>query len=153
MRIPEAVFPAINRIVRWILNSPAHALMSDSFAVLNFNGVKSGAPRYVPLRYSERDGAIQCFTTKDTGWWPNFRAPMPVHILIRRQWRSGRASALMNGEEAIFDALKRFLSEHPGDAEYYGLNAVDGRVDDDAIRNRIADVVSLRIEFVNDDAG
>ena len=83
MRIPEPLFPVINRVMRLLLSSPLHALMSGSVMVIHYTGRRTGRPRWTPVRYlRESDDTIVCLTGSETGWWPNFLEPRDVRLQL-----------------------------------------------------------------------
>ena len=63
VRIPEALFPALNPLMRILLNSPLHRLMSGSVMIIYFTGRKTGKRRATPVRYlKESDACVVCLT-------------------------------------------------------------------------------------------
>ena len=92
MRIPEPFFPVLNRVMRLLLNSPLHGLMSGSVMVVYFTGRKTGRQRSTPVRYlHEGDTRVVCLTGRETGWWPNFLEPRDVELQLAGQRVAARA--------------------------------------------------------------
>lgn len=121
MRIPEPFFPLINRVMRALLNSPLHGMLSGSLLVLYFTGAKSGRRRSTPLRYLRQDDAVICLTGRETGWWPNFRKPVPVELQLAGRRVAAIAHALPDDAERKEAALRRMLAAYPSDAAYHGI--------------------------------
>ena len=122
MRIPEALFPLINRIVKLLLESPAHGLMSGSVLTIHYKGRRTGRPRWTPLRYlAEPSGLVTCLTTKDTAWWQNFREPSEVELQIAGRRVPAEAHSVIDDRVRIRTALRAALDRFPGDAPYHGL--------------------------------
>src|SRR5262249_17743027 len=51
MRLPEPLFVVINPVIRALLRSPVHGLMSKSLMLITFTGRKSGRRYTTPVRY------------------------------------------------------------------------------------------------------
>ena len=153
MRIPEPFFPIINRVMRLLLNSPLHALMSSSVMIIYYAGRKTGKPRWTPVRYlREDDGTVVCLTGRETGWWPNFLDPLQVTLQLRGRRVAARAQSLpydLARKEAV---LRQVLARFPADAPYHGI-VVDhgGQPAPEQFREAVArDVV---VSFVVDSSG
>ena len=128
MRIPDSLFPIINRVMRLLLNSPLHPLMSGSVMIIYYAGRKTGKPRWTPVRYlREDDGTIVCLTGRDTGWWPNFLEPLQVTLQLRGRRVAARAQSLPYDLARKEAALRQVLAQFPADAPYHGLVVDRGR--------------------------
>ena len=132
MRLPEPLFPILNRIMRLLLHSPLHGLMSGSIMVVTVTGRRSGKRRAFPVRYlREDDGRVICFTSPGTGWWRNFADGRSAELLIagKRLAASGRA---WPGEaEQKEGRLRRMLTRFPSDAAYHDIVVGRGEVPSD----------------------
>jgi len=119
MRIPEAFFPLINRIVRLLLNSPLHGLMSGSVMVVYYTGRRTGKRRWTPVRYlREEDGGVVCLTGRETGWWPNFLERHDVALQLAGRRVAARAHARPDATEHKTSVLRETLERFPADAPY-----------------------------------
>ena len=122
MRIPEAFFPLINRVMRILLNSPLHGLMSGSVMVVYYTGRRTGKRRWTPVRYlREDDGTVVCLTGRETGWWPNFLGPRDVELQLAGQRLAARAHASPDDTQRKTSVLRGVLQQFPGDAPYHGI--------------------------------
>ena len=122
MRIPEPFFPFINLVMKLLLNSPLHGLMSDNIMVVYFTGRKSGRRRSTPVRYlREGDNSVVCLTSRDTGWWHNFREPATVELQLAGKRVVVQAHAHPDDTVRKEEALRRALEHFPGDAAYHGI--------------------------------
>ena len=65
----KALYSVINPVVKFILSSPLHGLMSRNTVLLEFKGRKSGEIYTTPVSYHATNGHIQCFTDKANKWW------------------------------------------------------------------------------------
>jgi hypothetical protein len=147
VRVPEPLFVVINPMMRLLLRSPLHFLVSKSLMVIALTGRKSKRTYTITVRYLRVDGVIRCFTSKDTRWWPNLRGGAVVSLRIAGQ--EGRYQAVAIDEDAprIRDALEHYLTLFPGDAAYHEvrLNRDESLVTEDLERaSRHAVVVEAR---------
>ncbi len=122
MRIPEPLFPVINRVMRLLLSSPLHALMSGSVMVIHYTGRRTGRPRWTPVRYlRESDDTIVCLTGSETGWWPNFLEPRDVRLQLAGRRVVARAQAWPDDAARKEAVLREVLARFPADAPYHGI--------------------------------
>lgn len=128
MRIPEWFFPVVNRVVRLLLHSPLHGVMSGNIMVVYFRGRRTGRRRWTPVRYlPEGEGGVLCLTGRETGWWPNFLDPGPVELQLAGRRVAATAQALPDDAERKNAALRRMLERFPADAAYHGIAARRGQ--------------------------
>ena len=122
MRIPEPFFPALNRLMRILLNSPLHRLMSGSVMIIYFTGRKTGKRRATPVRYlTESDTCVVCLTGRETGWWPNFLEPRDVELQLAGRRIAARAHSRPNDTDRKSSVLRETLRRFPADAPYHGI--------------------------------
>ena len=122
MRIPESFFPVINHVMRLLLTSPLHGLMSGSVMVIYFTGRKTGRRRSTPVRYlRERESRVVCLTGRETGWWPNFLEPRDVELQLAGRRVAARAHARPDDTEHKTLVLQETLERFPADAPYHGI--------------------------------
>ena len=122
MRIPEFLFPFINRAMKMLLVSPMHGLMSGSIMTIYFTGRRTGRVRSTPVRYIREDTTtVTCLTARQTGWWQNFLAPAEVQLQIAGRRLAAVARSSPDDTARIEAALKETLDRFPSDAPYHGL--------------------------------
>ena len=148
MRIPETLFPFINRVMKVLLRSPLHGLMSGSVMTIHFTGRRSGRRRATPVRYlREGDAAVVCLTSRETAWWHNFRDPAAVELQLAGRRIAATAHALPDDAQRKAAVLARVLQRFPGDAPYRGINARRGRFTDEqfdqAVQNDVVVTFAL----------
>jgi deazaflavin-dependent oxidoreductase (nitroreductase family) len=150
MRIPEAFFPLINRLMKVLLASPLHSVVSGSLMTIHYIGRRSGRQLWTPVRYlREDDGALVALTSKSTGWWPNLVEPVAVEVQVAGRRRKAIAQAFANDSQRTEPALRRALARFPGDAPYHGITAKRGSDTyqaqfEDAILNDVVVVFRLK---------
>lgn len=121
MRIPEPFFVIINPIVRFLLRSPAHGLLSKSVMLITVTGRKTGKRYAIPVRYLRNEGGIWAFTSLETKWWKNLIGGAPVSLRVEGKDASYRAEATVNAPDQVRGALRTFLSRFPQDAPYHDV--------------------------------
>ena len=124
MRIPEFLFPLINRVMKLLLASPLHGVMSASVMTIYFTGRKTGRSRSTPVRYLREGGTtVICLTSRQTAWWQNFLEPTAVELQLAGRRVAATAQSLPDDVIRKEAALRRTLDQFPGDAPYHGFKA------------------------------
>ncbi len=122
MRIPDMFFPVVNRVMRLLLHSPLHRLMSGNVMVLYFRGRRTGQHRWTPVRYlREGEDGVICLTGRETGWWPNLLGEAPVELQLGGRRVAATAQALPDDAERKDAALRQMMERFPADAAYHGI--------------------------------
>jgi hypothetical protein len=89
-----------NRVVRLLLRSPLHPLVSGRLALITVTGRRSGREYTFPVEY-EQDGELVTVTVgwpERKRWWRNLRgAGAQVRLRLRGTERTGHAEA--HGDE------------------------------------------------------
>ena len=82
----------VNVLVKFILRSPLHGLMSKNRMLLTYQGRKSGKVYTIPVSYFREGESIVCFT--DSSWWKNLRGGAPVRMRLSGRDVVGMADGL-----------------------------------------------------------
>jgi hypothetical protein len=91
-----------NPIVRRLLESPVHGLLSARLLVLTYEGHRSGREYRIPLGYVEAsDGTIVTLAAEPAGkkWWRSFSAPRLATLTVR--------GARISAEGAVAEGVMR----------------------------------------------
>ncbi|MCZ7587718.1 MAG: hypothetical protein M5U27_02405 [Gaiella sp.] len=86
VRPPLRLLRLGNPVVRSILRSPAHRLLSGSLAVLEYEGRTTGRRFAIPLRYAEtHDGRLVAIAVPPDRklWWRSFEEPRDARLELR----------------------------------------------------------------------
>jgi deazaflavin-dependent oxidoreductase (nitroreductase family) len=86
--------PWYNGLVRWLLRSPLHGLMSRSTLLVTVTGRQSGRAYVVPASYARQDDTVWIVTRGDKTWWRNLRAGARVELQLGGRSVSGFAEVL-----------------------------------------------------------
>ncbi len=80
-----------NPLVKFILRSPVHWVMSHNTLLLTFTGRKSGQTYSTPISYARTGQVITLVTSRKHGWWKNMQAPRPVTVHMQGHPHPGTA--------------------------------------------------------------
>jgi F420H(2)-dependent quinone reductase len=93
----------VNPLVRGVLRSPAHGLLSGHLALLTVTGRRSGRTFTFPVGY-HRDGdrvTIGVDWPERKRWWRNLRDAAPVEIWLAGVRRAGTARAHGDANQGV----------------------------------------------------
>ena len=121
MKLPEWLFKIINPMMKFLLRSPFHGVLSDSLMLITFTGRKSGKRFTTPVRYIQKGDTVRCFTAAENQWWRNLREGARVSLLIKRQSAEYDAKAIFDNPVYIKEQLVSYLSLFPEDAAYHDI--------------------------------
>jgi hypothetical protein len=99
---------AMNKIVRWLLHSPLHGVLSPWLMLVTYTGRKSGKTYTTPVSYVKSGGAVMFFTAHK--WWHNFEARSPVTLRIKGRDLHGVAEAVADPYKTE-PVVRAFLEE------------------------------------------
>lgn len=88
IRPPLRLLRVGNPLVRGVLRSPAHGLLSGRLIVLEYHGRKTGRTFAIPLRYAQlADRRLVALAVEPAGkqWWRSFVEPRRAVVLHRGQ--------------------------------------------------------------------
>jgi deazaflavin-dependent oxidoreductase (nitroreductase family) len=105
----------VNPVVRTILCSSVHSLLSGSLLLLKYTGRRSGRRHSLPVMYLERNGELVVFAgqRRDKRWWRNFQPAAPVSVVLRRHSFEGRAEAMLDDDAASGMAWAAYGAKFP----------------------------------------
>ena len=86
----------VNHLVKAILRSPAHGVLSDRLVVMTVTGRRTGKQHSFPCAYSEHGPdllRIHIDWPEKKVWWRNLKQPAPVSVRLRGAERSGTGQA------------------------------------------------------------
>src|SRR5688572_15123291 len=77
--LPTWMFGLLNPVVKALLRSPLHGLLSHELMILSFTGRTSGKQYAVPVGYLQQDNRL--YFSCLAGWWQNLpEAPVTVRL-------------------------------------------------------------------------
>ena len=113
-----------NPIIKWLLNSPFHRLISKNLMLITYKGRKSGKPYSTPVNYLELEDIegkyLATMSLKGRVWWRNLREGTPVTVLFRGKNLQGVAEVIEDNQE-VADFLSIYLQQFPQMARYFQI--------------------------------
>jgi deazaflavin-dependent oxidoreductase (nitroreductase family) len=119
--VSKTLYAVINPVVKFILRSPLHGLMSRNTVLLEFKGRKSGKTYTTPVSYRAAGDHVYCFTDKANKWWHNLRHGDKVALTLRGRRLVGKPTVLADGSAPVRAALRDLLIASPRDASHAGV--------------------------------
>jgi deazaflavin-dependent oxidoreductase (nitroreductase family) len=107
-----------NSVVRGILRSPLHRMLSGRLLVISVTGRKTGKRYRNPVGYVEHDGAILIGTAGK--WRRNLPANPEVTVLLRGKRRQATAEVITD-EERCTGLYRPILAKNPVHGKYAGI--------------------------------
>jgi F420H(2)-dependent quinone reductase len=149
---PKPVLRVLNPIVRLLLRSPLHRLMSKQYMLLAVAGRKSGRTYTIPVGRHYLDDEL--LVGARGMWKSNLRGGADVRVTIEGRERAGRAE-LDEDPDHVAEVYKRLLAQlGRKKASVLGLKVnVDREPTLDEIRPAVADRVIARIRLSDDAPG
>jgi deazaflavin-dependent oxidoreductase (nitroreductase family) len=116
-----------NKVVKGLLRSPLHPVLSRTVDVVGYTGRRSGRRFSTPTQYvaSGDDVIILVGHPETKTWWRNFRDAHDLDVLVRGRWRPMTARAIVGAEEpdAVAPLLDAYLNRFPKAARTLGASA------------------------------
>jgi len=145
---PDALVRVVNPVLKRMLRSPLHPLVSDDLLLLTITGRKTGTRYTFPVGYEQRDDTLAVIS-HGTNWWMNLReGGAEVTVLLRGERRSGHAT-VQEDDEAVAEYLHGYVRrEGVGSDRRAGLK-IDGEAvpDTAALRDVVDHVVVVTIDL------
>ena len=150
----KRLYRVINPVVKKILRSPLHGVLSQNTLLLEFTGRKSGRKLSTPVSYHSTDGVAHCFTRKSFAWWKNLNSGGPVYATIKGTRHLVRPEVEAEDSAIKSQALCHFLRAVPRDAPHSGVSLdTNGDPNVDDIKRVISDMVYFRLPLPNEPNG
>jgi hypothetical protein len=106
----------VNPVVRTLLRSPAHRVLSGSVLLLAYTGRRSGVHRELPVMYAELgDRLVVIVGQPDTKtWWRNFTGEVrPANVTVAGRRSSCAARLLEPGTAEHQLAVDAYRARYP----------------------------------------
>ena len=100
----------VNPLVRSVLRSPFHRLLSGSIMLLTYTGRVSDRMFTIPVMYARHDRDLLVYVgghDRKT-WWRNLRGGAPVHVHVRGDDFAGMARVVDGEPRLRADYVERF---------------------------------------------
>lgn len=111
----KPAFEVINPLMRALLRSPLHGLVSDMLLLITFTGRTSDRAYTTPVGYEQLDGRLYVTSQTNRVWWKNLRGGADVTVRLRGEVREAHAE-VVEDNEAVADYVLGFLDRHGQDS-------------------------------------
>ena len=118
-----------NGIIKVILKTPLHSLISSGVMLLTYTGHKSGRRYSVPISYTrdEEDESLWTVSLRKRTWWRSLRQGTPVTLRLKGQDRLASVDVFESAAE-VEDGLRQLIALAPVYARYLEIAvAEDGQ--------------------------
>jgi deazaflavin-dependent oxidoreductase (nitroreductase family) len=145
----KSLYALINPVVKAVLRSPLHRLMSRNTMLLEFVGRKSGKVYCTPVSYYEKDNKVNCTTGKDNLWWRNLVNADSVEVTLRGRRRKGKSIVLPSGSKEVEVGIHDLLVASPRDASFAGVGFdADGQPNAADVKAASQKIVLISIDLL-----
>lgn len=104
-----------NRFVKGLLRSPAHGLLSGSFAVVTVSGRRTGRKYSTPVNYVADGDVLTIVSSRDRTWWRNLeRGGGWISVRARGKQRKGTAKVLPLSASQTTEAYREYVGRLRG---------------------------------------
>lgn len=139
-----------NSIMKMILRSPLHGMVSKNMMLLTYTGRKSGREYTTPVNYVRDGDVLYTTSSKDRTWWRNFRGGAPVSILLQGKNVQAQGEVAEAGE-SLTAWLMRLVELSPQHAKYFEIGFDEtGQPNPDDVARKAEESVCVRFELAAD---
>lgn len=122
MRAADLLYATLNPVIRAVLDSPLHGLLSKHVCVVEYAGRRSGRRFRTPLSYVHDGQRVLLLSSRQTRWWKNFIDPdREVVIRIGDRSLTGTARLYQGDSPELTHRVRVFLTQLPRDAMIYKI--------------------------------
>jgi len=145
---PRRLFAIANPVLRLLLRSPLHRLMSGRLLLLSFRGRKTGKSYTIPVGYVEHNGVL--LLTAQSRWWKNLGQGAEVDVRLRGRTRRGRTEVVRD-DDTLLEAFRVMLKNTPrlGNMINIRLDASGELLRADVARAREHGRVIIKVRLTN----
>jgi hypothetical protein len=115
------LFRFINPVVRVILKSPIHFIISHQVLLFRVIGRKSKKIYEIPASYAHINDAIVCVTLRENLWWKNFIDIENQEIYFKGKKINKKISINFSDDNFVRAKLKELIEHNPIDAFFAGV--------------------------------
>lgn len=146
MSSAPTVPPLVTHVMKLLLRSPLHGLVSKTVLLITFTGRRSGRTYTTPVDYSQEGDVVSIFT--HASWWRNLTGGAPVTLRLRGRDVPGHAEPVADDKQAVAAGLAAHLRKVPSDAKYYSV-ALDAQGNPNAehVETAAQSVVMIRVRL------
>jgi len=141
----------ITNLLKYLLRTPLHGIVSKSIMLLVFRGRKTGKVYSTPVSYQREGDVVTAFT--DSPWYRNLLGGAPVILYLKGKAVEGFAEAI-DDRDAVTEGLAHYLLHARFDAKFYGVSFdADGQPIREQVERGSRHHVMLKIRLSKPPAG
>ena len=110
-----------NPIMRTLLRSPLHSLVSKDMMLMTYTGRKSGKSYTTPMNYLTINGAFYTISTRERVWWRNLRGGAEVSLRLQGREVPALAESIEVPDE-VAQLLEQIFAADPRLALYMDVS-------------------------------
>ncbi len=107
-----------NPIMKLVLRSPLHGVMSKNTMLITYTGRRSGKTYTTPVNYLQEDNEITIFSLRHRTWWRNLRDGAQVTVKIKGKTLKATTQAIEDNK-TVAKGLLTYLQKRPQYAKYF----------------------------------
>jgi hypothetical protein len=146
-RVLQRAVRYFNPLMKFVLATRLHTLMSGRLALLSFTGRKSGRSFTTPVSYVMEGRTL--LVPGGGAWWKNLGSGRAARVRLRGVW-TPVSSEIVSEPVALAEVVRKMLAANPAIAAFTGVKpGPDGWPDADALereRQRGFVVARLRLQ-------
>jgi deazaflavin-dependent oxidoreductase (nitroreductase family) len=140
------LFKILNPIMKAILRSPFHGMISGRIMIITFTGRRSGKQYSTPVSYFRDGDGVICAT--HSNWWKNIGAESEVSLRIGGREVRGQAVAISDDLGLKSELLFKWMVAVPGDAAFFGIKLDrEGNPNPSEIERAAAEAVVIKVDL------
>jgi hypothetical protein len=137
--------PFGNFFVKAIVNSPFHALLGNSLAVITVEGWKTGRRISTPINIMPVDDGWMVISMRKRTWWRNLRGGRPALLRLAGQQLAIRGEIIERRDEVIAGLIEYFR-QNPDFVKYFDVKlGADGTPQRDGLEREAQKRVFIRL--------
>ncbi len=138
-----------NFFMKAIVNSPLHPLLGKNFAVITFEGRKTGKQYSTPINVTQDGGAFTAVSLRNRTWWRNLRGGRQAQLRVSGRQYVVRGDVLED-HKAVADGLAQYFKLNPGYAKYFNVHlASNGQPSGEDLDRAAGERVVIRFSSVS----
>jgi hypothetical protein len=138
------LFKLLNPIMKAILRSPLHGMISSRIMIITFTGRRSGKQYSTPVSYFWDGDQVICAT--QSSWWTNIGTGSEVSLRIGGREVRGQAIAIADDLGLKSELFFKWMVAVPSDAAFFGIKLDgEGNPDPSEVERAAAEAVVIRI--------
>jgi deazaflavin-dependent oxidoreductase (nitroreductase family) len=121
MAAPNFLMKLSNGLIKVLLQSPLHKMISANIMLVTVTGRKSGKTYTTPVNYVQDRNIVYVTSRRERTWWRNMRHGAEAILRLRGQDFIA-AGEVLEEEQSVAAQLVDYLSRVPHYARYFGVS-------------------------------